>query len=199
MKRPRNTLFWAFLDDKNSQSGCESNPITQTFTLNLDGFVHEKWNDVLFVDNNDKNCEPDCDSDLRFASYQWYKNGKLLEGETGQVYHEDGGLNGTYFVIMTDTAGNEYRSCEIERHPVINQANASMQISPVPAQPGETISILTSTDGNIFITDIMGRVINTKTVKGGQLQTSAPLTSGVYTVAFISDSGVPDSKKLIVK
>lgn len=38
--------------------------------------VYRKWNDFLFVDNSEK----------RYTSYQWYCNGQLVEGATGQYF-----------------------------------------------------------------------------------------------------------------
>ena len=186
--------------DKNSTNGCESDTYTQHFSLNLGGFVQEKWDDVLLVDNNDKNCSPDCDSDLRFSAYQWYKNGKPLEGETGQVYYEEGGLNGKYFVIMTDTAGNQYRSCEIVRRPVIenNAPLAPLRIAPVPAQTLETVNI-SAAEGKITIADMTGRTLQTFVTNGSELQITAPRYTGIYIVTFVGTDGTKQAQKLIVR
>lgn len=96
---------------------CKSETYFFPFTLLTDGFVHRKWNDVVFVDSSDKNCEPDCDGDLQFTAYQWYKDGERVEGATGQYYHETGGLNGFYQVEMTGSDGTVYRSCVYEMRP----------------------------------------------------------------------------------
>lgn len=96
---------------------CKSETSFFPFTLLTDGFVHRKWKDVAFVDSSDKNCEPDCESDLQFIAYQWYKNGERIEGATGQYYHETGGLNGFYQVEMTGSDATIYRSCMYEMRP----------------------------------------------------------------------------------
>ncbi len=186
--------------DENSTNGCESDVYVMPFNLNLGGFVQQKWDDVLFVDNNDKNCQPDCDADLMFVSYQWYKNGKPIQGATEQVYKENHGLNGIYYVVMKDTAGNEYRSCEIESRPMTGLENlkAEMQISPVPAQAGEPVTIRTTESGVIRLTDMTGRVIAEKETKG-VLTLNAPTCQGMYAVTVITESGKRSSRKLTVK
>ena len=42
--------------------------------------IYRKWNDVLFVNNRDS----------LFITYQWYKDGLALEGETRQYYYTEG-------------------------------------------------------------------------------------------------------------
>ena len=187
--------------DINSTNGCESDVYSQHFYPNLGGFLQEKWDDVLLVDNNDKNCNPDCDSDLKFASYQWYKNGKALEGETGQVYYEEGGLNGRYYVVMTDTAGNKYRSCEVVRRPIIdnNTAIAPLRISPVPAESQENIIVNTAGKGKITVTDMAGRTILAVDTDGSQFQMSAPKQTGVYIVSFVGTDRTRQAQRLIVR
>ena len=85
------------------------------FTLLTDGFVHQKWNDVLFVDNNPTNGAPA--ADMRFTTFQWYKDGVAVNGATEQSYYEPEGLNGAYQVLMTGTDGVLYRSCVYEIFP----------------------------------------------------------------------------------
>ena len=66
----------------------------------LDVTIHKKWDDVLICDNTSGD----------FISYQWYKDNVLIEGATKQFYSEDGGLNGSYYVIVTTTDGNSGKS-----------------------------------------------------------------------------------------
>ena len=66
----------------------------------LDVTIHKKWDDVLICDNTSG----------EFVSYQWYKDNVLIEGATKQFYSEDGGLNGSYYVIVTTTDGNSGKS-----------------------------------------------------------------------------------------
>lgn len=175
---------------------CRGIPLTVPFSIDVDGFVHRKWNDVAFVDNSDKNCEPNCEEDLTFDSWQWYRNGEPIEGATGQYYYEYGGLNGYYQVEMTATDGTVYRSCNYEMRPITAIASVefpSLAISPNPASPGEDIRIH-HTEGKIFLYDMHGRQL---IIDGQQL--TAPSASGIYLVRLVSERGQVRSAKLIVK
>lgn len=66
----------------------------------LDVTIHKKWDDVLICDNTSG----------EFISYQWYKDNILIEGATKQFYSEDGGLNGSYYVMVTTVDGNTGKS-----------------------------------------------------------------------------------------
>ncbi len=92
-----------------TSSGCKDRYQTYSFSVDLVGFVHRKWDDVLFVDNNPDNSRPD--RDLSFSSWQWYRNGNPIADANEQFFYEPGGLNGSYYVQMTATDGTVYRSC----------------------------------------------------------------------------------------
>jgi hypothetical protein len=110
-----------FVENASSNECKRSEPQTQTFTVDLDGFVHRKDNEVAFVDNSGKHSE----EGITFKTYQWYRNGELLEGENGQFYYEYNGLNGFYQVVMTGADGKEYRSCVYEFRPATPITNIS--------------------------------------------------------------------------
>lgn len=104
-----------FYAEASSSDECRStDPRTLSFNLAMDGFVHRKGNDVVFVDNSGKHS----DDGITFVAYQWYKNGEKMDGETGQFYYEYLGLNGLYYVVMTGADGRQYRSCEYEYRPI---------------------------------------------------------------------------------
>ena len=112
---PAVTLDFTILFYASTASDNECQGISQRIqvSIDLDGFVHRKGNDVLFVDNSGKNN----DADLTFTAYQWYRNDELIEGATGQFYYEYLGLNGFYQVEMVGDDGTVYRSCVYEMRP----------------------------------------------------------------------------------
>lgn len=57
--------------------------------------IYKKWDDVLICDN----------SSNEFVSYQWYKDGMPIDGETNQYYSEAGGLDGSYYVMAQNRVG----------------------------------------------------------------------------------------------
>ena len=109
--------FYISLTFYTGGTACKGSTHFFPFTLLTDGFVHQKWDDLLFVDNNPGNGNPTDSTDLHFVAYQWYKNGTLIPDATGQYYREPGGLNGAYQVYMTGSDGLLYRSCVYDYTP----------------------------------------------------------------------------------
>lgn len=83
-----------------SGSDCSSQA-TVNFTLAAGDLMYSKWTDVLFISN----------ADGRFVSYQWYKNGSLMYGETQQRLYYSKGLRGTYQCVMTTKEGKTIYTC----------------------------------------------------------------------------------------
>ena len=112
----------AFFSENTISNECKrSETYTQTFTIGIDGFVHRKDNEVIFVDNSGKHSE----EGITFQTYQWYRNGEILKGETGQFYYEYNGLNGFYQAVMTGEDGQIYHSCIYEFRPMTPVENIS--------------------------------------------------------------------------
>ncbi len=176
---------------------------TQTlpFHVNLSGFIHQKWNDVLYIDNNDKNGFPNAHSDLLFKGYQWYKDGEPIEGATGQVYNEPGGLNGVYYAILTDTAGNQYLTCDYEVRPTgLDNPFNILDISPNILSQGEIIHVNAPESGYIRIISMTGQVVYS-TQHSAYLPTDIPakMSSGMYIISLTTNNGDIYHSHLIIR
>mgnify|MGYP002623019823 CR=1 FL=1 len=193
-------LFVSFYDESDRYT-CYSVSDTVSFEMHLGGFIHEKWDDVLFVDNNPSNCEPNCEEDKRFSSYQWYKNGRAIAGATGQTYYEQYGLNGYYYVMMTDSLGNEYRSCEIEKRPTtgLSTNRESLILQPNPVVAGELFETGVSDVLSVEIYDLSGRLVESVSAIGCTGVMEAPRVRGMYAVKVFRKDGGQMTGKLIVK
>lgn len=95
------------------QSSCFCTPSEIRLTVTQGGYIENKYDKVLFIDNNPKK-----ETDPKFTAYQWYKNGILVEGATGQYYHEGGAtLVGSYFADLTYTENGKemvMRTCTLQ-------------------------------------------------------------------------------------
>lgn len=190
-------LFFA----ENGEMLCQSRTYTVPFSMNLPGYVYDKWNDVLYVDNNDKNGVPNAETDLKFVAYQWYKDGEAVPGATEQVYQEDGGLNGIYYVLLTDSEGNVYRSCEVERRPTSleNVGTGSFAIAPVPLPAGTDLYVSATEEGWCEVFNSAGASIGRRRIKKGTQSLTLPAEGGIFLLRFVRDSGLIVVHKLIVK
>ncbi len=99
------------LTDANEECGDKPFEITRTITIKYpESVVVQKFVNVLAVLNAQYNGGYD------FVGFQWYKNGEIIPGETGAVYHTIApfSVGDTYSVELTDAAGNKLPSCDFE-------------------------------------------------------------------------------------
>jgi hypothetical protein len=91
---------------------------------------------------------------IEFTSYQWYKNGVMIQGATQQYYQDPAGVNGEYSVRLTGyrvlqvnsetceiaPGGRgervEFTSCDQSFNP-----SSSINVYPVPAKVNQTITV----------------------------------------------------------
>ena len=154
-------------------NGCE-----YPFTLKVlasnntsNPLVVQRWDDVVVVNNN-----PDNNGGYTFTSYQWYKNGELIPGATGQYYQEVGGISGFYSVMLYGTDKNgkpvQFMTCDI-----YFAAKGMMSVYPVPAQTFQSITIKT-----VFTAEELdGAVLDVYTILGQHLK-RIPITSNTTVV-----------------
>ncbi len=184
-----------------SASGvCYSTSHLMRLYPSLGGYVYSKYDRVVFVDNNpDNGALPDATEKLEFVSYQWYKNGLLQEGETGQYYHEGGAiLNGVFYCMLKDTKGNSYRTCDVIL-PAESTSNApqSTTVYPVPVGVGEPLSI--EAFGSARIVSLAGERISEIGTIDAKAIVNAPRVPGIYFVQITTEEGRVETHKLIVK
>ena len=199
------SLTIQFYNKTEGGSTCDGHEQTISFSIDLAGYVHQKWSDVLFVDNSDKNCEPDCESDLTFTQYQWYKDGEPVEDATGQYYFEEGGLNGVYHVILTTADGTTLRTCDYEIRPntaidnIQPTKKSNLQIYPNPLSDGMPLILQSSVAGQIKIYNAAGTTLCQQQMQPQRQEVSVALPTGIYLIQFMSENGQTQTSKLIVK
>ena len=170
-----------------------------TLDISLDGYVHTMHDRIIFIDNNPRNGEVEGDK-LKFVAYQWYKNGVLQEGQTGQYYHEGGKvLDGVFYAMLTDNSGVSYRSCDV----TVVGGNSSApalrsSIYPMPVNGGEQFTI-DCVEGSATIVSSTGVQVERINKIVGKASVKAPLQAGWYYVRVVNADGSMDTHKLIVK
>lgn len=157
-------------------------------------FLLKEWNDVVAINN----------ADTQFVSYQWYRDGMELYGETDQYFYEPGGLSvGAYNAKIWKTDGSTIETCPI----LINEEFRSLtlvpsvDIYPNPAQANAKFHVLFSDLGNlnieiIQIVDNIGNIVlNSKDTSFDQTFT---LPVGFYIVYAKLTNGRIISKEIVV-
>ena len=186
--------------DQSESGTCFSRSHRMNLYVSLGGYVYSKYDRVVFVDNNPNNgALPGVTDKLEFVAYQWYKNGVKQDGQTGQYYHEDGReLNGVYYVMLTDTKGVRYRSCDV----VLPKETASSApqhsaVYPVPAAAGQPVTV--EAEGTVLIRSFAGEIIQRAEQVNGSIVINAPYIAGIYYVQITAPDGSVEMHKLIVK
>ena len=182
--------------DKNSNTESEEKtlPITVNGSRN---YIIKLFDDIIAIDNHD---------DL-FTSFQWYKDGKKIDGADQQYYQVDGTLNGIYSAYVTKTDGSTMKICSVDmtNASLSKSLRRSVNAYPNPARAGEEITLelinfdQAEYDGCVIkIVNNAGAVVATITNCDRINTVSLPL--GSYT-GYVIRNGAQDkvSFKLIVK
>ena len=156
----------------------------------LDVTIHKKWDDVLICDNTSG----------EFVTYQWYKDNILIEGATKQFYSEDGGLNGSYYVIVTTADGNTGKSNTIVCD---DTSTPKMRVSPTILNKHEkctiTINNLPNATENLYmeIYNSAGYLVKRMALYGNKATFELD-NSGLHIIKAVGLKDTIESCKIIV-
>jgi len=155
--------------------------------------VLSKWTDVAFVSNAGK----------PFVAYQWYRDGKPI-GQDGnyQSYVEKGGLDGTYYVVVTYADGTKETSCP---RTFVRPSQLSLSVYPNPVRPYGEITIdmrnypLSEVEGSRFeIIDMLGQTLTVSTIKTPLQRVQVNLSTGIYMYRITTKSNEVVVGKILV-
>ncbi|MBR6659299.1 MAG: hypothetical protein IKL19_04395 [Paludibacteraceae bacterium] len=185
-------------EDRRIQLVTEIDGCYRTFNtdvkLNQDSVLIEMggWGDVIAIKNPNS----------LFSSYQWYRDGELLEDEMGQFYYEPQGLTpGLYSVDIIDTSGNLVPICPllIVREDA-KSSSQSISLYPNPVRAMQPFYV------EVMAPDFDKAVMTVSDESGVELLRREPvaklnelrLPSGYYVVTvYLSDKKIVSDKILI--
>lgn len=121
-----NILFTAAADsviENYDERDCLRSRYTYRLTVRQGVEMYAKWTDVIFVRNIDS----------LYTAYQWYQNGKPIDGATEQFYHDPNGLTGRYHCVMQTRNGGSEETCpaafqDLDRSAEHNPGDAPKQL-----------------------------------------------------------------------
>ncbi|TDW51787.1 putative secreted protein (Por secretion system target) [Flavobacterium sp. 270] len=187
----------------------EDGSVVNTYNITVEkpfGFydiVHQKFNNVLLVNNN-----PQTNGGYSFASYQWFKNGQLIG--TGQYYSAGNGVGDAldptadYKVVLTTTDGKVLQTCASK----ITVQNNTLQakLYPNPIETGKVVTVEADfpeeelKNMQISLYSVSGQLI--KTVQSSTVKTEIQLpetSDGNMYLVVIESANIKKSLKVIVK
>lgn len=167
--------------------------LTKPFEVSQSGLISQKWEDVLFFNNQSTN----------FVSWQWYKNGNAVSGAKRQYYSETQPLNGSYYVIATDKDGQSIKSCPLDLTGITFSKKIRIYPNPVKSLNEFTFecdfneSQLNGAQITIF--DITGKLVQTIDNVKAKNQITAPNQEAVYVIMLRLSNGDQKTINLLVK
>jgi hypothetical protein len=147
----------------------------------FDDIVGTKFNNVLYVNNNPAN-----NGGYEFTNYEWFKNGQPIG--TDQQYYSAGPARSDqldpaadYSVTVTTKEGKQLHVCPGR---VTLAPRAALKAYPNPAQSGTKVTVESgaANGSTIRIYNITGGLVGTGQMQGGEVQITAPQTTGVYLI-----------------
>ncbi len=189
-------IFQGTLTNENNPNYDISFTSSISFELESNIKIIRKWGYVLLVDNHES----------EFASYQWYKNGVALSGETNQYYEgENKTLCGVYSCEVTYKNGKKIFSPDYEYLDGCNSLK-SIAIYPNPVNINADYNIIgegynaENQEYLIEIFTMQGQLIDKiKTDNIDNVKLNAPTVAGIYLIRVLINNEESAVFKMNVK
>jgi surface protein len=150
-----------------NSTGAESELYSFNFTMNLSSnYIVAKFNDVVLCDNQEN----------RFVSYQWYKNGVVIDGATDQFYNDPNGLSGVYTVAAVTTDGKTIFTCD-KYFNLTSVKKVELLVYPNPANINNNFVVKVA---NLNSEDLTGAVMLIYNSKGSLFYSTKKVDSENY-------------------
>jgi hypothetical protein len=167
--------------------------ITDSVLFQPASLITQHWNDVIFFDNSSGD----------YVAWQWYKNDSAVAGATGPYYSETPLLNGQYFVVATNKAGQQVQSCTL----TITAGAAipgGIKVYPNPAKAGALATISSNYSSAVLqgavlqVVDVTGRVRQQVINVQPSTQVTMPSGTGLYIINLLLAGGQKASTNVLV-
>ena len=198
---PEPRIYTASLVFLGGTESCESEARQLQLSISIDGYLHQKWNDVIVVNNS--GTLPG--KPLTFMAYQWYRNGQKVDDATLQHIYEPQGLSTSYFVDLIGNDGHRYRTCEFFPTQKEEKPNVGIEVYPVPVRPSENIVVDLNFDeellsgGSLEICNAQGLKLYVTSSVETEMTINQHFTQGFYIVRFVDADGEEHLAKFICK
>ncbi|MDR1369126.1 MAG: PKD domain-containing protein [Dysgonamonadaceae bacterium] len=172
---------------------------TSGVSVDIPDIVVQKWENVLAV-----KCLPEENGGYEFATFQWYRNGNPIAGETKSHLYATGEIDykAVYSVKLTTKNGLEYYTCERTFEP---KNNVLIHAYPNPIGKGQMLQVeITGVNDDVpvewILMDYKGVILQKQPMKGKQVSIKMPDFQGIYVLRVNINTPKPESKyfKIIV-
>lgn len=138
--------------------------------------LYQKWNDFVGVLTKNFN------DGYTFTSFQWYKNGEIIEGATEPYIYESLVVGDEYSVQLSDSLGHTAMTCPLT---VVHKKDSLDY--PVVVASRRKIQVCLPASAQVVVYDIQGHVHASQYCEQGSNWLQQSFAQGVYLVALYSD------------
>ena len=189
IKHPDTDTIYAFSYVGDTQKHNFSLVVKSLFPATV---LHQKWNDFIGVltDNEDGMFN---NGGYNFIEYQWYKDGRLLAGETNSYLYRPLEIGAEYSAMLTTADGIKSMTC-----PLVAIEKTDIMNFPTIVNEAEMLRCPIIQGAEMYIYNTTGQLISHQHLTPDALTFRAPEQQGNYIVRFISDNGIYRTYKIIV-
>lgn len=150
--------------------------------------VEQKWNDVLTV------LSPKYNGGFEFVSFQWYKNGQPMEGETHSYIYQPLDFDAEYYVVATRSDSVSIASC-----PIVPVHHEEQTPYPTIVQAGQRIPMYMERSATIWYYTVSGQLYSTFEMPQGYASLMTPNDRGAYIIKSIDAEGQTKAQVILVE
>ncbi len=172
------------------RSDCGNDTVEIPFTVNYRASLNlaQRANDILAVYNNQYN-----ENGFNFVSFQWYRNGEKMEGETDAYLnlHEQYDYESEFYVCMKTAEGDSLCSCPtkfVEQTTVSVEGKQTINVTSTVVNGGDDIYITTIEEGEYNWYDVSGKVLKSGVLPKGGAVISVPDKKGVSLLSIKAEN-----------
>lgn len=153
------------------------------------GLIVQRWNDVLAVRKDDR-------YDFTGATFRWYADGKMVDGQNGPSLYLPLDFDTEYTVEVTTAGGVTLGSCGMVPERVDDETVVLKQNAYRPTEQAEVESTA-CVQARVY--DVYGRVRGEHRLPEGNTRMELPEEKGVYIIEFTLPDGKQTVEKVVVK
>ena len=150
--------------------------------------VEQKWNDVLTL------LSPKYNGGYEFLSFQWYKNGEPMEGETHSYLYQSLDTTATYYVEVMRTDSVVMRTCPMQ--PVHHEQQSDY---PTVVTKGQQVPMYMEQPVTVWYYTVSGQYYSSFTLPQGYTTLPVPAQTGIYIIKSVNSEGETRAQKMIVE
>ena len=137
---------------------------------------------------------PKYNGGFEFVSFQWYKNGQPMEGETHSYIYQPLDFTAEYYVVATRSDSVSIASC-----PIVPVHHEEQTPYPTIVPAGQRIPMYMERSATIWYYTVSGQLYSTFEMPQGYASLMTPTQKGAYIIKSIDAEGQTKAQVILVE